>query len=215
MSPEAVIPSHDQFIILSHFQCKFLQITWISVASEESTFTWKWWQSNKRNVDGGIAECATHSHSGFWFSWLLKGSVGRGIGVTGLLGLYLIKLHMSLHEGYIFGVVCMSLIIFITEFLLRFSSIRVSCFMCSWPEFHIKIFSSSWFSCFNVSCTYSEHDPAPTRNMYLSLVVVCTLSYLLLRLLRSLWHPGNIARLMWEEWVGATHWHYLCFVLCV
>lgn len=92
-------PPLTHSIILSHFQSKLLQITWISVASEESSFTWKWWQSNKRNVDGGTAECATHPHSGFWFCWLLKGSVGRGISVIRLLGLHLLMLHMFLHLG--------------------------------------------------------------------------------------------------------------------
>lgn len=105
-SPEAVISSRDQSSILSHFQSILFQITWITMASEESIFHWKWWQSNERNVDGGAAECATHPHSGFRFCWLLKGSVGRGISVVWLLGLCLTLLHMFLYQGFIFCFMC-------------------------------------------------------------------------------------------------------------
>lgn len=106
MSPDAFFTSHDQSIILSHFQSILLQITWITMASEESIIPWKWWQSNERNVNGGAAECATHPHSGFRFCWLLKGSVGRGISVVWLLGLCSIWLHMFLYQGFIFCFIC-------------------------------------------------------------------------------------------------------------
>ena len=140
ISAKGVITSHDQSIILSHFQTKLLQITWIVMASEESIFSWKWWQSNERNVDGGAAECATHPHSGFRCCWLLKGSVGRGIIVVWLLGFCLIWLHMFLYQRFIFCFL----------FIITYSRILVYCFsvyeflaLCAHGQkYRIKMYNS-------------------------------------------------------------------------